>query len=114
MRILSIAAVAALLTSGFAYAGESETHPTQTEPWTISEMNEVVNDANFIVGTGCSGTLINIQEGANLVLTAQHCVKQNIQLVRTKEIVNGEAKETEREVLRDITVSQKIYTGSRS
>ena len=46
----------------------------------IKEMNEQIDQTNFIVGGGCSGTLISIEY--RLILTAHHCIKGEIRTVK--------------------------------
>jgi S1-C subfamily serine protease len=50
-----------LATAGNAFAG-----------WSIDDMNTQIDQTNFIVNAGCSGTLINLRN--HYILTASHCV----------------------------------------
>jgi hypothetical protein len=54
--------------------------------WTLEQMNRVIDQTNFVVNRGCSGTLISIEE--RLILTNHHCIDQNISFVEREEIVN--------------------------
>ena len=44
--------------------------------WSIEDINKVINATNFIVGRGCSGTLISVEY--RLILTNHHCITSNI------------------------------------
>jgi len=80
--------------------------------WDIKAMNDTINQTNFIVGTGCSGTLISLKY--KLILTNYHCIGGNISS-REKEIVgsDGTIKKVRVEELSDVDVSQKAYQGYR-
>jgi len=79
-------------------------------PWSLEEMNQTLDETNFIVGRGCSGTLISLEY--RLVLTAHHCIERYVSIVTRKDRApDGTVKEIERERLRRVTVSQKDYDG---
>lgn len=93
---------AGALVLGFAMA-------TPSAAWeSVAEMNHVVDETNFIVGRGCSGTLISTEY--RLIVTAYHCVKQNIKIV-SKDVVgkDGKIKKERFEERRRMTVQQKDY-----
>jgi S1-C subfamily serine protease len=73
--------------------------------WDIADMNAQIDQTNFMVNDGCSGTLIDKTRG--LVLTANHCVAAQYEDI-DKENVDDKGKITKEKVrrLRDGTVSQ--------
>jgi S1-C subfamily serine protease len=80
----------------------------------VSEMNTLVNSANFIVTGGgglCSGTLISTQY--RLVLTAHHCVNEAITNVEKEVNEDGEVKKKTVEVFADMDVAQKSYADAK-
>jgi len=75
---------------------------------TVGEMNEVVDSSNFIVGSGCSGTLISVEY--RLIVTAFHCIKPYISTVTRDEVgPDGKIEKVQYERLRNVTVQQKDY-----
>ncbi len=74
----------------------------------IREMNEQIDQTNFIVGGGCSGTLISIEY--RLILTAHHCIKGQIKTV-VRDVVgdDGELEKVTFEKLSRVKVEQKDY-----
>ena len=71
-------------------------------------MNEQIDNTNFIVGTGCSGTLISVDY--RLIVTAAHCVKSYIRIVKRKVVgKDGKVEEVEYERRKRVTVQQKDY-----
>ena len=81
------------------------------ERWSVERMNEVVNQTNFIVGSGCSGTLISLKY--RLILSAHHCITNYVRHVNREIVVDGVVKKVRKEELRDIVVSQKSYANYR-
>ena len=82
----------------------------ERSPWTLEEMNKTLDASNFIVGQGCSGTLISLEY--RLILTAHHCIDQYVSIVTRKDsAADGTVKEIERERLRRVTITQKDYDG---
>lgn len=78
------------------------------QAWSVREMNDTINSVNFIVGKGCSGTLISKEH--RLILTNHHCIDAAI-VKRTKRVVGdgGAVSEIKVEELRDLDVSQRSY-----
>ena len=74
------------------------------------DVNKTINETNFIVGRGCSGTLISKLD--RLILTNHHCIDNAIRIV-TEEVTNDEGvvKKIKKERLNNITVAQKDYSG---
>lgn len=60
--------------------------------WEIDAMNRQIELTNVIVGGVCSGTIIDVKK--RLVLTAHHCITDNLREVQKKEInpETGEVK----------------------
>ena len=73
-------------------------------------MNEHIDQTNFIVGQGCSGTLIDLED--RLVLTNHHCVRGAIS-TRDDETVSPDGTVTTKRIAdtRPITLSQRTYDG---
>lgn len=80
------------------------------------DKNNQINQTNFIIMRDgnpiCSATLISLQY--KLILTAHHCLES---FISTKELdetqPDGTVKKVKREVVEDVTVSQKSYQGYR-
>jgi len=96
----------------FALQGASaqDAQVVNPEPITVSMLNDLVDQTNFIVGSGCSGTLISVEH--RLIMTAGHCVDSKISFANEEKVVNGEVTKIKREIRRDVTVSQKVYRGT--
>lgn len=73
--------------------------------WDIKAMNTHIDQSNFVVNTGCSGTLIDLAKG--YVLTANHCVADQYETV-DKENVDDRGVISHEKIrrLKDGTVSQ--------
>ena|SRR3990167_1027891 len=78
--------------------------------WEVEVMNKTVNQTNFIVSSGCSGTLISLKH--RLITTAYHCVRSDIRQIDEEKVVDGEVKKVQREVRDEVNVEQKFYDGS--
>jgi S1-C subfamily serine protease len=68
----------------FGCAGQ----PAIAEDWSIDEMNRTIDQTNFMVNDNCSGTLIDTRE--LFILTANHCVTEQYQVIEKEEIEDGE------------------------
>lgn len=74
----------------------------------VKGMNEQIDQTNFIVGRGCSGTLISIEY--RLIVTAYHCVDQNIRTVMREEVgKDGKIEEIQYEERKKMTIEQRDY-----
>lgn len=74
----------------------------------LEEMNKVINHTNFIVGNGCSGTLISKTD--RLIVTAYHCVDNEIRTLTREEIdKDGKVIKIAYEKRERVTVTQKNY-----
>ena len=100
--------IAGLLATAMFASVASADEETARVPWTVAEMNEVIDQTNFILN-GCSGTLI----APRLLLTNHHCVTRNIVRVKRKVVEDGVVVEKEFEEFRDVTVSQRHVVGFR-
>ena len=78
--------------------------------WTPGEMNEIIDQTNFVVNRGCSGTLISIQE--KLILTNHHCIEDSISYHEQEHTDStGMTKKVRIKRYADITVEQNGYSG---
>lgn len=70
------------------------TFSTPSFAWDIDKMNDQIEKTNVIVSGICSGTVIDVEE--RLVLTAHHCITDNLRETEKKEVdpVTGEIKST--------------------
>ncbi len=94
--MLKRAALAALLFASPAYAD-----------WPVEAMNAAIDQTNFVVNKGCSGTLIDIEN--KYILTAAHCVEaQYATREREKIDDNGVITKEKYRKLIDGSVSQLV------
>lgn len=71
-------------------------------------MNAQIDETNFVVNTGCSGTLIDL--GKRYVLTAAHCVDDQYETVEREKISdNGVVTKEQVRILKPGTVSQLSF-----
>lgn len=79
----------------------------QAAEWPIADLNRAIDSTNFIVGKGCSGTLISVKE--RLILTNHHCITDYISSFETEK-ADGKGIVRKVKVRRylDVTVTQKI------
>ena len=75
--------------------------------WDIDILNKHVDQTNFIVGRGCSGTLIDLEE--RLVLTNFHCIESFARTTKKRQIVDGKIEMVEVADNQDVPLSQKTY-----
>jgi S1-C subfamily serine protease len=80
------------------------------KPWSIADMNKTIDQTNFIVNGGCSGTLISVEE--KLVLTNYHCIDNLVSSVE-REITNAEGwvRKVRVRIYADVPVLQNRYDG---
>ncbi len=78
--------------------------------WEMKEMNAVIDQTNFIVNRGCSGTLISIDPP--LILTNYHCIDSNVKSMN-KEITDSDGVISKIKEIRlePVQVEQISYTG---
>lgn len=95
MKLTSIiAAITLSATSAFA--------------WEVEDLNDHIEQTNFIVGNHCSGTLISVEH--RLILTNEHCTNKYVR-ARTEKVVNekGVVSDVRMQYFDDVPVSQKVY-----
>jgi S1-C subfamily serine protease len=81
--------------------------------WSVDAMNVSIDQTNFVVNKGCSGTLIDLER--KLILTAAHCVDAQYE-TKEREVVDDKGivtKEKYRKLI-DGTVSQIVFDGGES
>lgn len=80
--------------------------------WSSEEMNRTIDETNFVVNIGCSGTLIDVSQ--RLVLTANHCVTGQYKVVE-REVIDpdGTVKTKKVRELEEGTVSQRAFRDAR-
>jgi S1-C subfamily serine protease len=83
---------------------------TSASAWELDAMNKHIDQTNFIVGSGCSGTLINIEE--RLILTNHHCISGAVQF-RNEETVAPDGTVTTKRITdtKTVPVYQRVYSG---
>jgi len=78
--------------------------------WSLEQMNRVIDQTNFVVNRGCSGTLISLEE--RLILTNYHCIDQNISFIEREETdANGYSKKVRVRRYAEVVVEQHGYDG---
>jgi S1-C subfamily serine protease len=84
--------------------------PSLAQSWSIKEMNHAIEQTNFVVNGGCSGTLISVRE--RLILTNYHCIDAQVTSVE-REVVNDEGwvKKVKVRKYDDVKVEQHGYDG---
>jgi S1-C subfamily serine protease len=78
--------------------------------WSVADMNKTIEQTNFIVNGGCSGTLISLQE--KLVLTNYHCIDNMVTSIE-REVTNAEGwvRKVKVRIYKDVPVEQNRYDG---
>lgn len=95
-----------ILCIGYLFAGSARAQ--NAEPISLSDLNEQIDQTNFVVGSGCSGTLISTEY--RLILTAFHCIDRNIRIVEREERQDdGSMKKVRRERYEPVRVEQRDY-----
>lgn len=95
-----ISSIAFMIMSSSVFASE----------WTLEQMNRVIDQTNFVVNRGCSGTLISLEE--RIILTNFHCVESLISFVEKEETDNnGYSKKVRVRKYTDAIVEQHVYDG---
>jgi S1-C subfamily serine protease len=102
----SLRAAASFLLSAFVSACSYQ--PAFAEGWPVAAMNQTIEQTNFLVGRGCSGTLIAISPP--LVLTAEHCI-DNLYETVTRERIRDDGTVVEEKIRRIVpgTVTQLSF-----
>lgn len=95
-----LALVFSIITINYAYAAE----------WSLEQMNRQIDQTNFVINRGCSGTLISLEE--RLILTNYHCIDGNVSVVETEESdANGLVRKIRKKKYSDVVVEQHGYNG---
>jgi len=104
--ILTIALVVAYLAAmAWALGAHAE--------WRLDVMNRTIDQTNFQINGGCSGTLIDIKE--RVILTANHCVQDQYETVERERIdKDGVIKKEKIRRIKEGTVKQYQYVGNHS
>jgi S1-C subfamily serine protease len=78
--------------------------------WSVEDIDKTIRETNFIVGSGCSGTLID--KDKRLILTNYHCIDNQVTSVE-REVTNDEGwvRKVKIRKYEDVTVGQKHYDG---
>lgn len=100
MKIKLVAALIALTLSTPALA------------WDTAKMNAHIDQTNFMVGDGCSGTLVDKKD--RLILTAHHCIDSQYTTVE-KEVISDDGTVTKKKVRKTLegSVSQIAFKDDR-
>lgn len=85
--------------------------PTAARSWSVEDMNAAIDETNFLVNAGCSGTLIDVKN--RYILTAAHCVDAQYETVE-REVIDdkGIVKKEKYRKLKPGTVSQFTFDAS--
>jgi len=84
--------------------------PANAETWKTEAINKTIEQTNFSVNRGCSGTLISINPG--LILTNYHCIDGNVSSVeREVTDASGKVKLVKFRKYEDVPVEQRVYDG---
>lgn len=75
----------------------------------LAAMSNSIDQTNFIVGKGCSGTLIDAEQ--RLIVTAYHCVAGDIKVVEKTVEEDGEIVKKQVRITEPVAVQQKLYDG---
>lgn len=76
----------------------------------INKLNTIIEQTNFIVNSGCSGTLIDLER--KLVLTNHHCIENLISVVdEEKTDASGSVTKVRTKRIKDSLVEQHGYDG---
>lgn len=79
--------------------------------WPVADMNRQIDQTNFVVNSGCSGTLVDAKE--RYVLTANHCVENQYETVEIEKIDDkGVVTKENVRRLKPGTVKQIFFKGA--
>lgn len=109
-RFLAVSALLAAYIFAMQWALRT---PAKSAEWAPVDMNRTIDQTNFVVNSGCSGTLIDTI--GLYILTAHHCVADQYETIE-RESIDEDGVVTKEKVrkLRDGTVSQISFKGSES
>lgn len=78
--------------------------------WAVADMNRTIDQTNFLVNRGCSGTLIDASKG--LVLSAAHCIIDQYDTVERERVApDGTVKKEQVRIAKPGAVSQLFFRG---
>jgi S1-C subfamily serine protease len=78
--------------------------------WKLEDMNRAIESTNFIVNSGCSGTLVSVPE--RLLITNYHCVDSLISDFETEKTdKQGFVKKVRERRYADVKLDQNGYDG---
>ena len=93
---------------GFFTAAMLGLMATAAQAVDVSALNKLIDETNFIVKDGCSGTLISLEK--KIILTNHHCIAGDLKFVEKDEVgADGEVKKVKRERRERVTISQQSY-----
>lgn len=76
----------------------------------LTKLNQIVDQTNFIVNKGCSGTLIDLKN--KLVLTNNHCINISVSVVEREETTpEGVVRKVRTKKYADVILEQNGYLG---
>lgn len=103
-RILWAALCIVLFACVYAFPGRAN------DDWSIDAINRTIEQTNFIVDRGCSGTLISASKG--LILTNYHCIDGKVTTVE-RDAMNPDGSVAKKKFRKyeDVPVEQKHYDG---
>lgn len=113
--------VAVLVACFVAVGSPAEAEPAKSESdrnsgvavatsWDLQDMNKTVDQTNFVVDRGCSGTLVSLTPPR--ILTNFHCVSSKISVrERDEPQADGTVKKVKREERERVSVDQHHYSG---
>lgn len=82
----------------------------KTQNISVEELNKLIEQTNFIVNAGCSGTLIDFKN--KLILTNYHCVDNKITIIDDEQTTkDGFVRKVKRKRYVDVQVEQNGYDG---
>jgi S1-C subfamily serine protease len=82
----------------------------EAQAWEREAMNRQIDQTNFIVASGCSGTLVDLK--AKLILTNYHCIDGFVNTTEREETASdGRIIKIKREKLEDVPITQRAYQG---
>ncbi len=95
------------------FSNSAISHITNSEPeknHQLREINELIDQTNFIVGRGCSGTLVSLHPP--LILTNYHCIQPNVKVIERDRADENNVIIKNREIkLEPVIVRQNHYRG---
>ena len=78
------------------------------QAWEVEAVNKAINETNFMVNGGCSGTLVSLEQ--NHILTAEHCVDALTIMVEEDEVQpDGTVEKKRRYYRKPLEVAQSTY-----